>query len=158
MIVHILSLLLAVLHPYYVSVTELKHNAKAQTVEVSCRLFADDTELALKKLGGTRLDILNPASREQVNQLLIKYIPQHLKISVNGKTLALRYIGYELESEAIWCYFEASGVKSAKRIVITNDVLFAEHAEQINMLHVTVNGQRKSTKLDNPQSRAEFGF
>jgi len=37
-------------------------------------------------------------------------------------------------------------------------LLYAEHAEQINMMHVTVNGERKSTKLDNPQSSAAFSF
>ncbi len=158
MMIQLLSIFFAFFHPYYVSVTELKHNAKAQSLEISCKLFADDAELALKKMSGERLDILNPSSKAQVNQLLSKYIPKHLKITVNGKAVVLQYLGYELESEAIWCYFEASGVKSAKRMVLDNDLLFAEHAEQINMIHVTVSGERKSTKLDNPQSRATFAF
>lgn len=155
---HILTFLVAMLHPYYVSVTEIKHNAKSQSLEISCRINADDLEAALQKLSQGKLDILNPKSKSQVDLLLAKYIPQHLKLSVNGKGLQLVYIGYELESEATWCYFEVRGVKHVKSIAIQNDILYAAHAEQINMLHVLVNGERKSTKLDNPVSKAEFRF
>ncbi len=154
----ILTFLLSVLHPYYVSVTELKHNAQTQSLEISCRINADDLEAALKKLTTDRVDILNPKNKPQIDQLIAKYIPQHLKISINNKALSLKYIGYELESEAAWCYFEVANIRSAKLIQIENTILFAEHKEQINMLHVTVNGQRKSTKLDNPKSKASFSF
>ena len=154
----IFNLLLALLHPYYVSVTEIKHNAKAQSIEVSCRMYSDDVETALKKLSADRVDILNPKSKAQLDVLIAKYVPQHLKIAVNGKPIVLQYVGYEFESEAIWCYFEAKNVRSVKRMAVSNNLLYAEHAEQINMMHVTVNGERKSTKLDNPQSSAAFSF
>lgn len=155
---YILNLLLAVLHPYYVSVTEIKHNAKAQSIEVSCRMYSDDAETALKKISAERVDILNPKSKAQVDLLISKYVPLHLKIAVNGKAIVLQYVGYEFESEAIWCYFEAKNVRSVKRMDVSNNLLYAEHAEQINMMHVSVNGERKSTKLDNPQSSAAFSF
>jgi hypothetical protein len=158
MILHIFNLLLALLHPYYVSVTEIKHNAKAQSIEVSCRMYSDDAETALKKISAEWVDILNPKSKAQLDVLIAKYVPQHLKIAVNGKPIVLQYVGYEFESEAIWCYFEAKNVRSVKRMAVSNNLLYAEHAEQINMMHVTVNGERKSTKLDNPQSSAAFSF
>ena len=158
MMLYILNLLLAVLHPYYVSVTEIKHNAKAQSIEVSCRMYSDDAETALKKISAERVDILNPKSKAQVDLLISKYVPLHLKIAVNGKAIVLQYVGYEFESEAIWCYFEAKNVRSVKRMDVSNNLLYAEHAEQINMMHVSVNGERKSTKLDNPQSSAAFSF
>jgi hypothetical protein len=154
----ILTFLLALLHPYYVSVTEIKHDAKSQSLEVSCRLFSDDLETALNKMGQGKVDILNPKNSNQINDLIARYVPQHLKITVNGKPLMLKFIGYEQESEATWCYFEVVGVRSAKNIGISNDLLYAEHEEQINMLHVTVGGVRKSTKLDNPERKAVFQF
>lgn len=154
----ILSFIIAILHPYYVSVTEIKHNAQAQSLEISCRINAEDLETALKKLGNERLDILNLKSKAQVNQLLAQYIPKHLKIKLNGKWVNMQYVGYELESEAIWCYLEVDKVRQVKQIEIQDDILYAEHPEQINMLHVLVNGQRKSTKLDNPASAAVFTF
>lgn len=158
MMLQILICLFSFLHPYYVSVTELKHHEKSQSLEISCRVNADDLENALKKLSKDRLDILNPKSKLQVDALINLYVPQHVKISVNGKAVNLIYIGYEIENEAIWCYFEAQRVRTVKNMAIQNDMLFAEHPEQINMLHVTVKGNRKSTKLDNPLSRADFSF
>lgn len=154
----ILTFLVALIHPYYVSVTEIKHNSKEQSVEISCRIFSDDLETALNKLGEGKVDILQAQNKAQVNSLISKYIPQHLQISINGKPVSLKFLGYERESEAIWCYFEVNAVRSVKKISISNDILFAEHEEQINMLHVTVGGERKSTKLDNPKKLAEFGF
>ena len=154
----IFTFLLALLHPYYVSVTEIKHNGKEQSLEISCRVFSDDLESALNKLGRGKVDILNPKNFAQINPLIAEYIPQHLKISINGKPVSILFLGYELESEATWCYFEVKGVRSVKNISITNDILYAEHDEQINMMHITVNGERKSTKLDNPAKTAEFSF
>ena len=36
-----------IFHPFFVSVTEINHNAKNHSVEVSCRMFYDDLERAL---------------------------------------------------------------------------------------------------------------
>jgi hypothetical protein len=49
-------------------------------------------------------------------------------------------------------------IPSVKKIDIHDDLLNAQHAEQINMLHVTVGGQRKSTKLDAPDADTSFSF
>ena len=102
--------------------------------------------------------MLKPKDKGELERLIARYIPQHLQISVNGKAVSLQFVGYEQESEATWCYFEVKNVKTAKRLNIINDLLFAEHEEQINMLHVSVGGVRKSTKLDNPESKAAFNF
>ncbi len=158
MVLQIFSFLVALLHPYYVSVTEIKHHAKTQSMEISCRVFSDDLELALNKLSSRKIDVLKPKDKGELERLIARYIPQHLQINVNGKAVSLQFVGYEQESEATWCYFEVKNVKTAKRLNIINDLLFAEHEEQINMLHVSVGGVRKSTKLDNPESKAAFNF
>jgi hypothetical protein len=41
---------------------------------------------------------------------------------------------------------------------IHDDLLIAQHAEQINMLHVTIGRQRKSTKLDAPDADTSLFF
>jgi hypothetical protein len=35
-------------HPIYVSVTEIQHNAKDKTLEISCKIFTSDFEAILK--------------------------------------------------------------------------------------------------------------
>lgn len=145
-------------HPFYVSVTEITHNAKTQSVEISCRMFYDDLEHVLEKQYHTKLDIVKPANKDQLNKLLNDYIHQHLVIKVDGKVLNPAYVGYEIQEDGAWTYLEVKGVPKAQKIEVHDDLLFIEHAEQINMIHVTVNGQRKSTKLDNPAANASFTF
>ena len=149
---------LSLFHPFYVSVTEINHNARTQAVEVSCRIFYDDLERTLEKQYHTRVDIVKPADKSKMNQLLNDYIKKHLIIKADGKVLALSYVGYEIQEDAAWTYFEVKGISKAKKIEVHDDLLFTEHPEQINMLHVTVGGQRKSTKLSNPESDAAFEF
>ncbi|WP_207428004.1 DUF6702 family protein [Pedobacter sp. SYSU D00535] len=79
-------------------------------------------------------------------------------LQVNGKPVKLKYLGYEIEQEAIWCYMEVVKLPKIHSIHITNDILFKEHESQVNLLHVSVGGQRKSTKLDNPSGLASFKF
>lgn len=150
--------LLTLLHPFFVSVTEVRHNEKSKSLEISTRIFYDDLEEALAKANQTKVDILKPTDRESINRLLGEYLQQHLQVSVDGKSLSLRFLGYEIDNDAAWCYLEVPEVRQVKRIVIQNDVLFAERRAQTNMLHVMVGGKRKSTKLNNPESTATFSF
>lgn len=150
--------LMAIMHPFYVSMTEIKHNAKEKRLEVSCRIFFDDLEHTLEKRYKVQLDILKPTDRKKVDALIADYIKNHLQIKMNGKTADLKYLGYQIEEDACWCYFEANAALKVKKLEIVNDILFAEHQSQINMLQATVNGKEKTSKLNNPDSRMVFEF
>ena len=149
---------LSVFHPFYVSVTEINHNAKTQSVEISCRMFYDDLEHVLEKQYRTKLDIVHPANKEQLNRFINDYVHKHLIIKADGKVLNPAYVGYEIQEDGAWAYLEVKGVTKVQKIEVYNNLLYTEHVEQINMLHVTVNGERKSTKLDNPDTNASFSF
>lgn len=149
---------LNLIHPFYVSVTEITHNAKSQSVEVSCRMFNDDLEKAINKFYNTHQDIVKPADKAKLNQFIADYVKKHLQIRADGKTLQLNYLGYEIQEDAAWCYLEAKGISTVKKIDVIDDLLYTEHPEQSNMLHVTVKGERKSTKIDNPDATASFSF
>jgi hypothetical protein len=146
------------LHPFYVSVTEIRHNAAQKELEVSCRIFTDDLELALKTQYKTPLDIIHPADRKKVDGLITDYINKHLHINVDGKPVALHYLGYQIEEDAAWCFLEAKDLAAVKKVHISNNILYSERPSQINMMHVVVKEVRKSTKLDNPEQEAEFVF
>ena len=145
-------------HPFYVSVTEIEQNTKTKTVQVSARIFYDDLEKALDKRYKISVNILKPANRKQVGGLIASYVKEHLKIKANQKELNLSYIGYEIEEEAAWCYFETEPIPVVKQFNIQNMILYEQHEEQVNMIHAIVKGQRKSFKLDNPASLATFSF
>ena len=145
-------------HPFYVSVTEISHNAKNQSIEISCRMFYDDLERELNKTNHSQIDIVKPKDKTEVNRLIADYIKKHLNIKADGKPLALSFVGYEIQEDGAWSYFEVKGISKVKQVNVHDDLLYTAHPEQINMMHVTVNGERKSTKLDNPDADASFSF
>jgi len=145
-------------HPFYVSVTEIEQNQKTGTVQISTRIFFDDLEKALDKRYKTNINILKPVNKKQVDALISAYVKAHLKIKANNKELVMKYVGYEIEEEAAWCYFETDKTGPVRNLSVQNDILFEQHDSQINMVHVIVGGKRKSTKLDNPNGQTEFSF
>lgn len=145
-------------HPFYVSVTEIEHDKSDNELHISCRIFADDLESALKKQSKGSLDIIHPANRAATDSLIAGYLRKHLFVTADGKTIRLQYLGYKIEEEAAWCFLSAEKVPAFKSAHVRNDVLYDEHPNQINMIHVIVNGVRKSTKLDNPKADADFSF
>ncbi len=147
-----------IFHPFFVSVTEIKQNPANHSIEISCRMFSDDLEKALEKQYHVQLDIVKPADKTQVNKLINDYVKKHLIIRADGKTLNLNYVGYEVQEDGTWSYFEVKGIDQIKQVNVHDDLLYEQHAEQINMMHVIVGSQRKSTKVDNPDADASFVF
>ena len=145
-------------HPFFVSLTEVQHNEQAKRLEVSCKVFSNDLEAALEKNYRTQIDILKPGDRARIEALIRDYLQKHFQVLVDGKPVSFHFLGYEIEEDAAWCYLEAGKINQVTRIEVKNDVLFAEHPTQTNLLHVTVKGRRQSIKLDNPESKASFSF
>jgi hypothetical protein len=53
---------------------------------------------------------------------------------------------------------QAENISSVKKIEIINKLMHDLFDDQINIMHVTVNGNRKSTKLDFPTVHATLNF
>ncbi len=145
-------------HPFFVSVTEIQHNKKEKTIDISCKIFTDDFEKTLRQNYKTHVDLINPSDKIMMDKLITDYVRKHLQITADTKPLQLQFAGYEKDEEATWCYFQVNNVSSIKNIEVTDNLLFEYKKEQINILHVIVNGKRKSTKLDNPESKISFIF
>jgi hypothetical protein len=149
---------LAMLHPLFVSVTEINHNAKDKTLEISCKAFTDDLEKAIEKTGKVKLDLFNIKDKAAAEKAITEYITKHLLLKADGKALQLQFVGFEREGDATWSYFQVNNIPTLKKIEISDNVLFEASDEQINLVHVTVNGNRKSTKLDYPDAHVVFDF
>lgn len=145
-------------HPIYVSVAEIEHNAKEKTLEVSCKVFTDDFEKTLRSTYNTHVDLSDPKTKPAMDKLVSDYVLKHLKIVVDGKPVLLKYLGFEKIEEGILSYYQADNISSVKKITVTDDVLFEFNEQQMSLIHVIVGGQRKSTKLDNPEKVAVLEF
>ena len=155
----LLSCFFGLLHPFYVSVTEINHNVQDKTLEISLRVFTDDFENTLKMYApGLKIDLINPPKMADMDSLINKYVTKKMQIVVNGQPKMLRYIGFERVKESVWCYFEINNVETLKTLKIHNPVLYEYKKEQINMIHVVDGDKRQSRKLDNPVADWVFSF
>jgi hypothetical protein len=145
-------------HPYYISVVEVNHNAADKTLEISCKIFTNDFETTLEKNYRTKVDLVNPKDKATMDKLISDYIPKHLSFKVDGRPVNYSYVGYEKEDEAIYSYWQVDNIPSLKKLDITNSILHDFSDQQINIVHVTVNGKRQSVKLDYPGTVASFSF
>ena len=145
-------------HPIFVSVTEIEHNSTAKSLEVSCKVFTEDMETTLRKLYNTKVDLLDVKYKPAMNTLVNDYIKKHLVIIVDGKTAGLQFIGFEQQEEGIVSFFEVKNVDKVKKLEVIDNILYEYYNQQMGIIHATVNGQRKSSRLNNPDVKAEFLF
>ncbi|MEJ7626131.1 MAG: DUF6702 family protein [Ferruginibacter sp.] len=145
-------------HPVYMSITEIDHNAKERTLEISCKIFTDDFEQALRKISNKKIDLIDVKKKVEMNGLVKDYLKKHLMVSVNGRPVSFTFLGFEQQEEGIISFLQADNVTGIKEIIVTNNILYEYKPQQISLLHVTVNDTRKSSKLDNPVEKAVFTF
>lgn len=145
-------------HPFYISVIDIKHDAKSHNLNISVKLFTNDIENALKKTTAKSIDVLNPKNKQEMEIELMNYIKQRFSIDVNLKPTKLDFIGYEKEEDAIWVYLEVKKVIQPKTLKINTRLLYDFLPLQTNIVHVEINGVKKSSKVTNPDSIIELKF
>ena len=146
------------LHPIFVSVTTIEHNASAKTLEISCKIFTDDFETTLRKKYNSKVDLLDVKFASAMNKLVNDYIQKHLILKADDKTVVLNFIGFEQQEEGIITYFEVKNISKLTRLDVVDTILYDEKPQQLQIIHVTVKGERKSSRLNNPDATASFAF
>lgn len=145
-------------HPYYVSVTEIEYSNADKEMQVACKIFTDDFEQALKGMYHTKIDLYHPKDKVLLDKQIAGYIQKHLHLKADGKPLSLNYMGFEIEGEAAWCFFSAGNITTVKNIEVFNDLLYEYKKEQVNIMHIKVNGGRKSGRCSYPDTGIKFSF
>ncbi|OQP43221.1 hypothetical protein A4H97_13310 [Niastella yeongjuensis] len=122
-------------------------------------MFTDDFEKTLSNVFHTKVDISAPANKKENDRLVNEYIKTHLQLKLDNKMVTLTFVGFEKENDAVWSYFEVDNTATApKKIDVVNTILYESYDKQMNLMHVTVAGNRKSTRLNYPDKEASFQF
>jgi len=145
-------------HPFYLSVCDLKYNAREQALQGSVKLFTNDLEEALKKLENKPIDLIHPKDTLATKKILFSYLQKRLNFKINGKPLNYTILGFEQEQEAIWIYVEIPKCPVPKRVEIENSLLYDFISGQSNIVHLEVGSRQKSLKLDCPEKILNFEF
>ncbi|MGZ3756638.1 MAG: DUF6702 family protein [Mucilaginibacter sp.] len=147
-----------VFHPIHVSTTEVNYNGQDNKLEVTCTLFVDDFELGLEKQYHSKADLQKPALHTAMDVLVKNYLHDHLQIKNGNSTTSLNYLGFEINKEAVNIYLESDKTQTPKKIGIEVSLLHNIFTDQINIVHISVGGIRKSGKLEYPDKNIEQTF
>jgi len=148
----------AIPHPLHVSTTDISYNAQDGKLEVICTIFTDDFEAALVKQYHTKTDLNRADMHKAMDELVKKYVAANLQIKTGGTSVALSYVGFEINKEAADVYLESDKIPAVKKVNVDVSLLHNQFDDQINIVHITVGGVRKSEKLDYPDKKVEQVF
>ncbi|MBC8155090.1 MAG: hypothetical protein H7Z72_19545 [Bacteroidetes bacterium] len=130
------------LHDFHTSLTQMQFNPKEKGFEISVRLFTDDLEKALSRETGQKIQI---TSKPDTDPVIEKYIRKHLSLTdARKQRRPFTYIGHEAEGDANWVYLEMPVDGALKSAEMQQDVLMDLFDDQVNLVNVQVNSQRKT--------------
>lgn len=144
------------LHPYYIGVTEIKVNDQTQSVEVGCKLNLDDFQQALHQQSNQKVNLIDHGVRN--HELINVYLQERLKIKWGNNPLTLKLLGWDIEEEGVWCYFESKGQSKTKTLSICNRALFETLPSQTHFLHYSRGSKTQHWKITNPENCHTFDF
>ncbi len=144
----VLMLGLQFLHPIHITVTDIAYNEEEASLQVIVKVFVDDLENEIRqKLNEPYLDITLPTDGRTTDELTKAYLLENFKLEVNGKPVEWNYLGHKLSAESIHFYLEVQKVKKLKEIAVENTILLNFYEDQVNMVHVKVDGKLRSMKI-----------
>lgn len=150
-------IMMHLLHPFYVSFTEITHNPKSRSVEISVRIFTSDLEQVLKTKTKEKVDLLN-GNETRNSQLIREYIAGNIVISIDNVRRTLHYVGFEQQGESIWAYFEITDVPIMKRLDVENSILYDFIEQQMNLVQAKAADKVEMKKLNYPARTIVFYF
>jgi hypothetical protein len=139
-------------------VIDINHNEKEATIEISVRCFTNDLEKMIAAETKTTIDLSQPSQKNKGDALLKAYLTKRLNLAVNGNKSNLEYLGFEIQKESTWTYFEIKNIKQLSQLNVLCEVLFGVNDQQINIFHVNAKGVRKSYELIYPKNTTQFNF
>lgn len=146
----------SLLHPFFISMTEIEHDKANNTLEISVRIFTDDLEKTIRQTYTGKVDLLNKTEKSNSEKLIQQYISKHLIIKADGKVLNLKFDGFESEEGSIWSYLECGNISSLNTLEITNTLLYDYKKEQVNFIHVKSGNFDQTSKLNYPDDYMKF--
>ncbi|AMQ55484.1 DUF6702 family protein [Algoriphagus sanaruensis] len=127
---------MTLIHPFFISLTEMRYNSQSKKMEIAQKIFWDDLEVGLAKEFKGKVDFLNPTDKAKLESQIKTYLLKHNQVWVNGKLLTLNYLGHEVEEDAAWFYLESSQAETPKTVEMKNTILLEDFDGQQNIVHV----------------------
>lgn len=141
-------------HPFYVSVSEIDFNGKNNSLEITHRIFADDLNSKLSEISNSEISFAKKTP--STDSLVDHYLQKHFSISVNDIQAKIKYVGYEVEEDAIWIYEEVDNLAPLKSVTVNDSILLDYTEQQSNLVHFKYDDEVRSYQLDVEKTSCKF--
>lgn len=129
-------------HDFHVSITEV--NYANQELQCTQRVFVDDLEMRLREDFGKALNIGTEQEIAEADSLIAAYLSAHFTMEMEGKRLALNYLGKEREVDVLYLHFFYPSIQKPYKIRISNTVFFDSFEDQSNIVNLKFEGKVRS--------------
>lgn len=136
-------------HKFYLSVTNVVYSEKSDAFQITSRIFIDDLEAVLEERYGVSTALATKDEAEIADFYIEKYFRSKFTVELNGKAVDYTFLGKEYDNDVAICYLEVEQVNlpDLKSISIQNEILTDLFEEQQNIVHLKLNGNKKSFVL-----------
>lgn len=143
-------------HDFHASVTQMQYNPKEKIFEISIRVFTDDLERGLSKEMNSTVH-LAPGSKSDA--ILEKYVRSHFAyVSPQKQQKEISYVGHEVEADANWLYLEMPYSEPFRGGSLKHTVLMEMFDDQVNMVNIQYQGQKKTFVFRKNQPVQDVSF
>jgi len=129
-----------------------------KVIQIITKIFTEDIEQALQARYSPSISLDSKKETKIDEDFLLRYILQKLKIKVNGKPVALNYIGKKYDIDIAELFFEVENISELNSIEIENKVLIDMFPEQQNIIHLKTPKNRRSLILDKENPKGVLNF
>lgn len=134
-------------HRFYVAIYQINFVPEKKRLEITTRIFMDDLNDAVTKAYKKNTNIGTEKETPEDIALLKKYLTEHFKLTVNGKSKAYTYLSSEVESNVVICYLSIKEISKMSSLQVENSILTEVHSEQQNIIQYNNNGKKQNLLL-----------
>jgi len=139
---NILIFFLFVIHPIYISTSEIILNNN--NAEVKIRIFRDDLEDGLRLFHGKSISIDTNQKLKKESKEIDTYIQNKFKLSIDKSKINISIINYQLINDLVEISFSFKSELRIDNISVTNNILFDVYRVQKNVILINFENQTKS--------------
>lgn len=156
---NILLILFSLLSPFmehdlHVSVCDMTYKEDKGKIEVSIKVFYDDLLSAVGLQPGEEL----PENYTSADELIEAFINENIQVRVNGEEKTLNYEESHSYPPAVWTTFSIPHSGNVNQIHMKNSILTDLFDDQVNMVNIRINGEKKAFSLDGKQKLLDFKY
>ena len=129
-------------HDFHASVTQMQYNPAEKAFEISIRVFTDDLEKALSQELSSTVRLNKDAKSDAI---LEKYVRSHFAyMTLQKQAKPINYVGHEVEADANWLYLEMPYTEPFRGGLLKQNVLMEAFDDQVNMVNIKYQEQKKT--------------